>query len=71
MKLIKLIEYKRRINTLENEIETLREIMKSEMYETLLTKQEYITKNKKLESTNRKLRKDIKLLKEKMKEKVK
>lgn len=60
---------KKRINTLENEIETLKENLKSDIYLKVMKAIDNEEENKKLKETNKRLRLQIKELKAKLKEK--
>lgn len=55
---------RKRINTLENEVETLKEIIKSELYKSFMEKLGEPEKIKRLTEDNKKLRLKVKSLKE-------
>ena len=57
-----------RVNTLRNEIESLQDIIKNELYKEFIDKVQYCDEITTLREENKKLRKIIKLLKEMLKE---
>ena len=58
----------RRLNTLENELETLKNIIKSELYKEFMKKLDEPIEAERLRKENKKLRQKIKILKEMIKE---
>lgn len=63
------IEYKKRINTLENKIETLENIIKDELYSSFIQDINNNINVIKLKKDNKRLREKIKTLQEIIKEK--
>ena len=63
-KLVTIMRLKRRINTLENELKTLQEAQKDELYECVIKKLGEPTKVERLTKENKRLRQKIKTLKE-------
>lgn len=57
---IKEIKYQQQINKLENENETLKNIIKEELYEEFMDYVDVRTRCEKLEETNKRLRNKIK-----------
>lgn len=57
---IKEIKYQQQINKLENENETLKNIIKEELYEEFMDYVDVRTRCEKLEETNKRLRSKIK-----------
>ena len=60
--------YKREINTLRNEVSSLRKIIKDDLYKGFLNQLSEKEKINSLEQTNKRLRKNNKDLKERIKE---
>lgn len=56
------ISYKHQINTLENENETLKNIIKEELYQEFMDYVDTRTENERLKETNKKLRSKLKEL---------
>ena len=63
------IEYKKRINTLENKIETLENIIKEELYSSFIQDTNNNINVIKLKKDNKRLREKVKTLQEIIKEK--
>ena len=66
MKMMK--NYKKEINTLKNEVSSLRKIIKDDLYKGFLNQLSEKEKINSLEQTNKRLRKNNKDLKERIKE---
>ena len=64
MKMIDIIKLKRKINTLENQVETLENSIKDELYKEFIKKLGETAENDKLKKENKKLRIKIRELKE-------
>lgn len=64
MKTIDIIKLKRKINTLENQVETLENSIKDELYKEFMKKLGETAENDRLKKENKKLRIKIKELKE-------
>ena len=64
MKIIDIIKLKRKINTLENQVETLENSIKDELYKEFMKKLGETAENDRLKKENKKLRIKIKELKE-------
>lgn len=62
--MIDIIKLKRKINTLENQVETLENSIKDELYKEFMKKLGETAENDKLKKENKKLRIKIKELKE-------
>ena len=62
--MIDIIKLKRKINTLENQVETLENSIKDELYKEFMKKLGETTENDRLKKENKKLRAKIKDLKE-------
>ena len=63
-----IVKVNQRIKTLENEVETLNNSIKDELYKEFLKKLDESTENERLKKENKMLRKKIKVLKEIIKE---
>ena len=63
MKMIDIIKLKRKINTLENQVETLENSIKDELYKEFMKKLGETAENDRLKKENKKLRIKIKELK--------
>lgn len=64
--MIEKLNYKHQINTLENENDTLKEIIKNELYKEFLDYVDVKSENERLKETNKKLRSKIKDLQSKL-----
>ena len=64
MKMIENIKLKQKINTLENQVETLENSIKDELYKEFMKKLGETAENDRLKKENKKLRAKIKDLKE-------
>lgn len=64
MKIAKIIKLNRRINTLENDVETLQNIIKEELYKEFINNINDTSEIKRLKEENKKLRLKVKDLKE-------
>lgn len=63
-KVFSKFDLEKKINTLENENETLKEVIKSELYKEFMSKLGEPLQMERLKEENKKLRKKVKLLKE-------
>ena len=66
--MFKKINYIKKINSLENENETLKEVIKSELYKLFMNKLGENIELDRLKSENKRLRKNNKILREMLKE---
>lgn len=64
MKIFDVIKLNKKINTLENQVETLENSIKDELYKEFMKKLGETTENDRLKKENKKLRTKIKDLKE-------
>lgn len=64
MEIIDIIKLKRKINTLENQVETLGNSIKDELYKEFMKKLGESDENERLRKENKKLRIKIKSMKE-------
>lgn len=64
MQIIDIIKLKRKINTLENQVETLGNSIKDELYKEFMKKLGESDENERLRKENKKLRIKIKSMKE-------
>lgn len=64
MKIFDVIKLNKKINTLENQVETLENSIKDELYKEFMKKLGETTENDRLKKENKKLRAKIKDLKE-------
>lgn len=64
MKIFNIIKLNKKINTLENQVETLENSIKDELYKEFMKKLGETTENDRLKKENKKLRAKIKDLKE-------
>ena len=64
--MIEKLNYKHQINTLENENDTLKAIIKEELYQEFMEYIDIKTENERLKETNKKLRNKIKELQSKV-----
>lgn len=64
MKIAKIIKLNRRINTLENDVETLQNIIKEELYKEFINNINDTSEIKRLKEENKKLKLKVKDLKE-------
>ena len=67
--LLNIVKMKKRINTLENEGETLENIIKDELYSKFMENLSETNENLRLKKENKKLRERVKALKDIIKEK--
>ena len=64
MKIFDVVKLNKKINTLENQVETLENSIKDELYKEFMKKLGETTENDRLKKENKKLRAKIKDLKE-------
>ena len=64
MKIFDVVKLNKKINTLENQVETLKNSIKDELYKECMKKLGETTENDRLKKENKKLRAKIKDLKE-------
>ena len=67
MKIFDVVKLNKKINTLENQVETLENSIKDELYKEFMKKLGETTENDRLKKENKKLRAKIKDLKEMIK----
>lgn len=68
MKIFDVVKMQKRINTLENEVETLQNIIKDELYNAFMSKLNESVEVDRLKKENKKLKLKVKSLKDIIKE---